>query len=200
VASACATRLDDDLSQIVREIKLFDQIKFQLVQGDLTEEHVDAIVNAANQYLQHGGGVAGAILRRGGPVIQQESSRWVRQHGVVPHDHPAYTSAGRLPCRYVIHAVGPVWGSGEEDEKLAAAVKGSLDLADQLSLNSIAIPAISTGIYGFPKEQAASVIINSIRDHFKKETVTNLTLVRIVIIDQPTMTAFKEIWDSTPFE
>ena len=80
--------------------------EFQIVQGDITQEAVDAIVNAANSHLQHGGGVAGVIVRQGGQAIQQESDAWVRAHGPVSHTEPAYTSAGRLPCKYVIHAVG----------------------------------------------------------------------------------------------
>ena len=85
----------------------------QIARGDITAETVDAIVNAANSHLMHGAGVAGAIVRRGGPQIQVESSQWVREHGLVSHAEPAYTHAGNLPCRYVIHAVGPVWGEGE---------------------------------------------------------------------------------------
>lgn len=124
----------------------------QLVEGDITTAKVDAIVNAANAHLQHGGGVAGIISRKGGPVIQRESDLWVREHGSVRHAEPAVTSGGSLPCRYVLHAVGPVWGEGDEDRKLAEAVTGSLRAADQLELTSIAFPAISTGIFGFPKE------------------------------------------------
>ena len=82
--------------------------QLHLVQGDITQEEVGAIVNAANLHLQHGGGVAGIISRRGGPQIQQESDAWVREHGPVSHAKPAYTSGGDLPCRYVIHAVGPI--------------------------------------------------------------------------------------------
>ena len=107
------------------------------MQGDITQEQVDAIVNAANSHLQHGGGVAGVIAHKGGQVIQQESHAWVRAHGPVSHAKPAYTSAGRLPCRYIIHAVGPVWGAGDEDHKLSAAVRGSLERADELNLRSI---------------------------------------------------------------
>ena len=87
----------------------------QIVQGDITIENVDAIVNAANEHLQHGGGVAWAISKKGGPTIQKESDEWIRQHGLVPHSHPAWTSGGLLPAKYVIHAVGPVWGDGDED-------------------------------------------------------------------------------------
>ena len=104
----------------------------QIVQGDITIEEVDAIVNAANEHLQHGGGVAWAILKKGGSTIQQESDEWIRQHGRVPHAQPAWTSGGQLPAKYVIHAVGPVWGDGDEDMKLESAVTGSLRLADAL--------------------------------------------------------------------
>jgi O-acetyl-ADP-ribose deacetylase len=188
------------MSEIVRESKYNQEVTIQLVQGDLTVEHVDAIVNAANQYLQHGGGIAGAIVRVGGQVIQQESDEWVREHGLVTHNLPAYTSSGRLPCRYVIHAVGPIWGSGGEEAKLSAAVHGALSVADRLSLHSIALPAISTGIFGFPKERAAHIILETIRDYFSKEAETHLSLARIVVIDRPTLAAFEKAWDSAPFE
>src|SRR6185503_18264920 len=90
----------------------------QIVQGDITIEEVDAIVNAANEYLQHGGGVARTISRQGGPTIQKESEAWIQEHGRVSHTQPAWTSGGRLPAKYVIHAVGPIWGDGDEDNKL----------------------------------------------------------------------------------
>jgi O-acetyl-ADP-ribose deacetylase (regulator of RNase III) len=162
----------------------------QIVQGDLTKESVDAIVNAANNMLQHGGGVAGAIVRGGGEQIQTESDAWVRQHGRVSHAEPAYTNAGRLPCRYVIHAVGPVWGEGDEDEKLAKAVVGSLRVADRLGLASIAFPAISTGIFGFPKERAAGVILSAIQNYFAEYPASGVRLVRLTLFDQGTVQAF----------
>lgn len=170
--------------------------KVQLAQGDITRERLDAIVNAANSRLQHGAGVAGAIVRKGGPQIQVESDEWVKEHGPVTHQAPAYTNAGRLPCRIVIHAVGPVWGSKEEDHKLSAAVCGSLDLAEQLELKSIALPAISTGIYGFPKDRAAKVIIESILNHFNSQSLPNLQLVRLVIYDDDTLTEFTKTWEN----
>ena len=130
---------------------------FQIVQGDLTAETTDAIVNTANEHLVHGGGVAWTIVRRGGEIIQRESDEWIRKHGTVSHEHPAWTSGGNLLAKYVIHAVGPVWGDtqsksagGNEDEKLAAAVNGSLEVADELKCSSISLPAISTVIFGFP--------------------------------------------------
>jgi O-acetyl-ADP-ribose deacetylase (regulator of RNase III) len=161
-----------------------------IAQGDLTEEHVDAIVNAANEYLQHGGGLAAAISWRGGPEIQKESNAWVKAHGPVSHAEPAYTGPGRLPCRYVIHAVGPVWGSGDEDRKLAEAVQGSLALADRLKLGSIAFPAISTGIFGFPKERAARIILDTIRKYFDGHPESGLKLVKITLFDRPSADVF----------
>jgi O-acetyl-ADP-ribose deacetylase (regulator of RNase III) len=166
----------------------------QLVQGDITTEPVDAIVNAANERLQHGGGVAWAILRRGGEIIQQESVQWVEEHGPVSHSKPAWTSAGLLPARYVIHAVGPVWGDGDEDAKLAAAVRGSLRVADELGLNSIAFPSISTGIFGFPKARAAGVFLKAIRLYFDQTPGSGLKIVRVILFDQPTLDAFIEVW------
>jgi O-acetyl-ADP-ribose deacetylase len=178
------------MNRVVHEIALPGDVVLQIVEGDLTTETVDAIVNAANQHLQHGGGVAGAISRRGGRLIQAESDEWVRQHGLATHDRPAYTIGGNLPCRYVIHAVGPVWGSGNEDAKLAAALTGSLRLAGELGLATIAFPAISSGIFGFPKDRAARVILEAIRDDFTKNPHPTLRLVRITLIDQPTLQAF----------
>ncbi len=168
----------------------------EISQGDLTEETLDAIVNAANAYLSHGGGVAGAIVRRGGEVIQKESDAWVKKHGLVTHTEPAFTGAGRLRCRYVIYAVGPVWGEGEEDRKLAEAVRGSLRLAEHLGLNSVALPAISTGIFGFPKARAAQVIFEAIRGYFQENSQSKVHLVRLTIIDEPTVNTFLEVFKS----
>jgi O-acetyl-ADP-ribose deacetylase (regulator of RNase III) len=165
--------------------------RLSLIQGDLTEQNVDAIVNAANKHLAHGGGVAGAIVRRGGPGIQMESDAWVRENGQVEHAHPAITGAGRLPCRYVIHAVGPIWGEGDEDAKLEAAIRGSLDLAAERQLGSLALPALSTGIFGFPKARAARVIFQAVPDHFESRPSSSLRDVRIVVFDQQTVEAFE---------
>ena len=184
------------MEDILRQADLPGGPALQLLHGDLTEQRVDAIVNAANIHLQHGGGVAGAISSRGGPDIQAESDRWVRQHGTLTHDRPAVTSGGNLPCKYVIHAVGPIYGQGSDDEKLAAAVTGALRQADQLGLASIAIPAISTGIFGFPKPRAAQVILSAISRYFVATSSTSLRLVRLVLIDRPTLEAFAQAWDA----
>ncbi len=168
----------------------------QIIQGDITTETTDAIINAANEHLQHGAGVAGAIVRRGGEIIQQESNQWVREHGPVSHTRPAWTSGGKLPAKYVIHAVGPVWGSGEDDAKLASAIQGSLEVADELHLASIAVPALSTGIFGFPKERAAGVILTAIEKYFSKVSSSSVGQVRIVLFDQTTVDAFLKFWHS----
>jgi O-acetyl-ADP-ribose deacetylase (regulator of RNase III) len=189
-----------DTNQVLKEALLPAEATLQLVQGDLTDERVDAIVNAANAHLQHSGGVAEAISRRGGSRIQAESDAWVRAHGPVPHAQPAYTGAGKLPCRYVIHAVGPVWGEGQEDKKLHDAVYGTLELADQLNLTSIAFPAISTGIFGFPKERAARILLETIRSYFTQQAGSKVRLVRIALIDPVTLAAFSRIWDTLGLE
>ncbi len=182
------------MSTILRETDLPAGQKLQIAQGDLTEEQLDAIVNAANSHLLHGGGVAAAIARRGGPQIQAESSAWVAKHGPVSHAEPAYTTAGNLPCRYVIHAVGPVWGEGDEDRKLASAVTGSLKLASRLKLASLALPAISTGIYGFPNERAARVILLAIRDFFASQPLSTVKLVRLTLFNEASIDAFLRVW------
>ena len=178
----------------LREKTLSGGQTLQIIQGDIITEKVDAIVNAANEQLDHGGGVAWAISRAGGPKIQAESDAWVREHGPVSHAEPAYTGAGNLPCRYVIHAVGPVWGDGDEDAKLAAAIHGSLWRADQLELTSIALPAISTGIFGFPKERAARIIFAAIETYFSENPGSTVKLVRVTLFDQPTVNAFLGEW------
>ena len=166
----------------------------QIVQGDVTTEQVDAIVNAANEYLQHGGGVARTIPKQGGPAIQKESDAWVREHGRVSHMNPAWTSGGLLPAKFVIHAVGPVWGEGDEDNKLEAAVTGSLRVADELKCSAVALPAISTGIFGFPKDRAAGIILSAIENYFENNLSSELKTVKLVLYDQPTVDSFLKSW------
>jgi len=182
------------MNTISAEKKLPSDQIIQIVQGDITTEEVDAIVNAANEHLQHGGGVAWAISKKGGPAIQKESDEWIRQNGPVPHSHPAWTSGGLLSAKYVIHAVGPVWGDGDEDNKLADAVTGSLRVADELKLTSIAMPAISTGIFGFPKERAAKIIFSAIEKYFVENSSSGLKIVKLVLFDQATVDVFIRSW------
>ncbi len=167
--------------------------QLEIAQGDITAEETDAIVNAANSRLQHGAGVAGAIVRRGGPMIQRESNAWVREHCPVSYSQPAWTGGGQLTAKYVIHAVGPIWGEGEEDARLTAAVLGSLAVADRLRCESISLPALSTGVFGFPKERAAGVMLSGIEKYFA-ENPSVIKRVRLVLFDQPTVDAFVGEW------
>jgi putative ATPase len=166
--------------------------RIQVRLGDLTLEYVDAIVNAANTHLAHGGGVAGAIVRSGGYVIQEESSRWVREHGPVSTGQVAVTGAGSLPCKYVIHAVGPVWGGGSqgEDELLRQAVWNSLLKADELQLTSMSIPAISSGIFGFPKPRCAAILINTALEFCAQHPGSSLREIRFTNFDELTVGYF----------
>ena len=129
----------------------------RLLQTDLTEMAVDAIVNAANSALLLGGGVAGAILRKGGASIQAECDKL----GGTPVGTAVLTSGGKLKAKYIIHAVGPMLGEGEEDSKLRNATRNSLQLADRHQLASIAFPALSTGIFGFPMERCAHLMLTT---------------------------------------
>jgi O-acetyl-ADP-ribose deacetylase len=159
----------------------------RLVQGDITERDVDAIVNAANSSLQHGGGVAGAIVRGGGQIIQEESDRI----GYVPVGNAAITTAGRLPAKYVIHAVGPRMGEGDEDNKLKSAVSSSLQLADAKGLKSVSIPAISSGIFGFPKERCARILVTGAADYLRKNRGSSLEVVEFCVHDDETARHFR---------
>ena len=163
----------------------------RLVKGDLTEMETQAIVNAANSQLQHGGGVAGAIRRKGGDVIQQESNEWVKKQGNIDTGKAAITSGGNLNANYVIHAVGPVMGDGEEGDKIAAAVTSSLQLADEYQLESIAFPAISTGIFGVPLETCAAATFKAIRS-YPKEQKTNLNEIIICLYDDNAFSVFSD--------
>lgn len=138
-----------------------------LLRADITTQDTDAIVNAANEGLAHGSGVAGAIVRKGGQIIQTESDRI----GRVPTGSAAITSAGSLPAKYVIHAVGPIWFSKANrdealaqrfDGELASAITASLEIARQKNLNSIAIPPISSGVFGYPLARNTSVIVRAL--------------------------------------
>ena len=136
----------------------------ELILGDITRQEVDAIVNAANSSLLGGGGVDGAIHRAGGPAILEECRAIRKETGDCPVGEAVVTGAGRLPARYVIHAVGPVWqGGGErEKERLASCYRNALRIAAKLGLRTVAFPSISTGIYGYPVEEAATVALTTV--------------------------------------
>ncbi|HDD35582.1 MAG TPA: macro domain-containing protein [Candidatus Desulfofervidus auxilii] len=146
--------------------KIINKTQLEIIQGDITKLEVDAIVNAAGSTLVMGGGVAGAILRAGGNEIQEECYKLAP----IKAGEAVITTAGKLKAKRVIHAVGPRWGEGEEEKKLSDAILNSLKLADEHGLKSIAFPAISTGIFGCPKEWAAKVMLKATIDYLKGKT------------------------------
>ncbi|MBZ0158449.1 MAG: macro domain-containing protein [Alphaproteobacteria bacterium] len=164
----------------------------RLVAGDITERNVDVIVNAANSHLQHGGGVAGAIVRKGGPAIQEESDRI----GFVPVGRVALTATGKLPAKFVIHAVGPRMGEGDEDNKLRSAVVNSLRLASEKGLTSISLPAISSGIFGFPKDRCAQILVGEAARFLRENPDSPLSVVEFCIFDELTLGYFKQEFDT----
>lgn len=142
-----------------------------LVRGDITEQAVDAVVNAANSSLMGGGGVDGAIHRKGGPDILAECRqlRAGRYGGGLPTGHAVATSAGRLPARWVIHTVGPVYAAGEDRSALlASCYDESLRVAEELGARTVAFPAISTGVYGWPLEDGARIAVRTVREAVRK--------------------------------
>jgi O-acetyl-ADP-ribose deacetylase (regulator of RNase III) len=159
--------------QLFRE----DGMDIQLIQGDITKVSADAIVNAANSSLMGGGGVDGAIHRAGGPEILAECREIISRIGSCNKGQVVPTSAGRLKARYVFHTVGPVWqgGAAGEAELLARCYEVSLELARELGLSSIAFPAISCGVYGYPKEEAVQVV-RSVVDRWHEKTA-GLTVI-----------------------
>jgi O-acetyl-ADP-ribose deacetylase len=159
----------------------------EIVQDDITEREETAIVNPANSDLVLGGGVAGAIRRKGGPAIQAEC----RRKAPVPVGEAVVTTGGDLKAGFVIHAVGPRWGDGEEDEKLRSAVYRSLRVADQNGFPSLALPAISTGIFGFPVRRAAEIILDTVVRYLRIQTP--LRKVVLVLYDRETLDIFTGI-------
>ena len=170
-------------------------IRIRLIRGDLTEADADAIVNAANSRLQHGGGVAGAIVRKGGRIIQEESN----VIGYVPVGGAAITGAGKLKARYVIHTVGPVWGEGDEEAKLRSAVRSTLRLATERGFETLAMPAVSAGIFGFPKAQCAHIITDELGSFVKAEK-TSLGVVDIYLMDPEIIGFFEKELERTGSE
>src|SRR3974390_2071405 len=161
--------------------------------GDITGEACDAIVNAANSSLMGGGGVDGAIHRAGGPAILQACKAIVDRMGRLPPGQAVATTAGQLPARHVIHTVGPVWARGHSNEPatLASCHTESIRVADELKLNSIAFPAISTGVYGYPVNLAAGVAISSVAAALAE--ATHVREVKFVLFNGGRLRGF---WDA----
>lgn len=162
-------------------------MRITLVQGDIVEQRVDAVVNAANSGLMGGGGVDGALLRAGGPAQLEGRRRLVERIGSLPTGRAAWSEAGDLPATWVIHVVGPVW-SGREDRShlLASCYREALHVADELGARSVAFPAVSAGIYGWPMDDAARVAIDTVRS-----TPSQVDEARFVLFDARAYAAFE---------
>jgi O-acetyl-ADP-ribose deacetylase len=167
--------------------------RITLARGDITEQNVDAVVNAANSSLLGGGGVDGAIHRKGGPAILQacKEVRRTRFPDGLPTGQAVATTAGELPSRWVIHTVGPVYDRVDEPARLLAACHAeALHVADELGAKTVAFPAISTGVFGYPVEEAASVAVDAVRD-----ARTSVDEVRFVLFDDEAFDAFHRALD-----
>jgi O-acetyl-ADP-ribose deacetylase len=174
----------------VVSLRVGDPDEVRLERADITKVPYDAIVNAANSEMLPGGGVCGAIHRAGGPAIAEECRRIRSERGPLLPGQAVATTAGLLPAKYVIHTVGPVWhgGNNGEAETLYRCHRESMRVADELKLHSIAFPAISTGIFGYPVEQAAWVAIPSVIESLRP--ARHLVFVSFVLFDQTTLDAF----------
>lgn len=167
-------------------------MNIKLIKGDITKQKVDAIVNAANSSLLGGGGVDGAIHRAAGPELLAECKKLDGcQTGGAK-----YTNGYKLPAKYVIHTVGPIWRGGDnnEDALLVSCYTASLNIANQLKLKSIAFPNISTGVYGFPKDRAARIVVETLKSYTNPEM--NLTEVIIVCFDDENYENYKKLLDA----
>ncbi len=176
--------------QIISE-KNINRGTLRLVLDDITERDVDAIVNAANKHLRHGGGVARAIVKKGGGIIQEESDRI----GYVPTGNAAITSGGNLKARYVIHAVGPRMGEGDEEPKLRRVAQQTFLLASERGLQSISMPAISSGIFGFPKDRCAAILVGEALKFLQKNHDSTLKIIEFCIFDEETLAYFRQEFD-----
>lgn len=168
-----------------------NQTKLRIIQGDITKQDTDAIVNAANSSLMGGGGVDGAIHRAGGPAILEECKQIVARQGRLPTGKAVMTTGGNLKAKHVIHTVGPIWHGGDkgEPELLASAYQQSLKIAAKNNLNSISFPSISTGAYGYPVDQAAEVALNAVIS-FLSGATTSVKEVTFVLFDSRTLDAY----------
>jgi O-acetyl-ADP-ribose deacetylase len=151
----------------------------KLFKGDITSLQTDAIVNAANSSLMGGGGVDGAIHRAGGPEILEECKKIVARQGGCKTGDAVITTGGRLPAKFVIHTVGPIWNGGKKKEKelLASCYRKSLEIAGQQGIKTIAFPNISTGVYRFPKQEAAAIAVQTVTDHANDHSIQEIIFV-----------------------
>jgi O-acetyl-ADP-ribose deacetylase (regulator of RNase III) len=173
-----------------REIKV-GKARLAIIQGDITHQATDAIVNAANSWLMGGGGVDGAIHQAGGPAILEECKQIVARQGRLPTGQAVITTGGKLPAKYVIHTVGPIWRGGDEGEAalLESAYTESLKLAAEHKLASVSFPSISTGAYGYPLAEAATIALKTAKA-FLSEPTSSLKEVIFVLFDNRSYRAY----------
>jgi O-acetyl-ADP-ribose deacetylase (regulator of RNase III) len=169
--------------------KKIGQSLLELVEGDITQQDTEAIVNAANEQLRVGGGVDGAINRAGGPKIQEEA----RKIGHCPTGQAVITTGGNLKAKYVIHTVGPIYQDGRrgEPDLLASAYRESLKLASARGIKSLAFPSLSTGVYGYPVADAAEIALTTVKKYLREHP--EIELVRFVLFGKPTFEAYAEV-------
>lgn len=172
----------------------FGHTRAKLEMTDITKLRVDAVVNAANPALMGGGGVDGAIHRAGGPAIREECRRIIAKIGRLAPGRAVSTTGGRLPVKYVIHTVGPIWrgGQGREAETLASAYRESLILADKLALKRVAFPSISTGAYGYPLEAAAEIAVGEVKKYLTQTPETLLEEVVFTVFSADGLKAYEQ--------
>jgi len=182
-------------SNLLWELKTADGVSIQVRHGDMTEENVDCIVNAANASLDHASGLAGAIIKKGGEVIQRDSDIWISKNGRLEEGMVMHTIAGKLPCKFVLHAVGPMWHGGNAGEEvlLGMTVVSCLTLAEELKCTSISLPAISSGIFGFPKERCATIMFELVQTYLRdNKGRTAIKEIRFTNFDDRTVEIFEK--------
>jgi len=186
-------------SSSIRASVQLGSLSLCIVKGDLTNESTDAIANAANSQLWLGGGVAGAIARKAGSAVEKECRDYTRVHGPVHVGEVVRTGAGKLRCRHVLHTVGPVFKSGQDNDLLLhTAVLNTYEKAAELGLASVSLPAISSGIFGFPKDRCANVMLRALLSFLTQHPDSSLTLVRLINHDEPTVHCFTSALSRLP--
>jgi O-acetyl-ADP-ribose deacetylase len=170
--------------------------KIEIIRGDITKQKVDAIVNAANSSLMGGGGVDGAIHRAGGPAILEECKQIIAKQGSCPTGEAVITTGGNLPAKFVIHTVGPVWNGGKNNEaaKLGNCYRNSLKLADENNVRTIAFPNISTGIYGYPREEAGKIAVKTVTEYLLSgQNKSSIAMIYFICFDEENFQMYRSL-------
>jgi O-acetyl-ADP-ribose deacetylase (regulator of RNase III) len=179
------------MTESLGRLELPDGRVFEAVVSDLLAEPVDAIVNAANGHLAHGGGVAAAIARAAGPELESDGDRLVRARGPVPVGSAVVTTAGNLPFQGVIHAVGPRQGEGDEEAKLVSALVSAFSRAAERGWRSVAFPAVSSGIFAVPHDVCARAYVRAVREYFAAHPESSLQTIRLALFGGPIVDAVR---------